>query len=355
MDRTLWILEKNQDRRFPYRLFITKGQQVLLSLLVQDRWPGQKGNIFCLRDEQASPTPENIIEEVPVISIRRYGKRLAVVLDRPNRKRCDFLFLKKKYKTRDGYYEQIFWRTEVALKAHRPRVKLTTYYKERDLSILVDIGERYPWRLPGNSSRAKLPVGDYALVDETGIVAIIERKTFENMISEFGRMAVLHQQLSELEAYEYSALVIEANYSDFLNPNKLHHYSPAFAVRALAEIQALHPGLPVVFAGNRKLAQQWAIGFFNSIKSHKQDVPLVKVAEVVQNYGQVSPQKGGQFFELKQYLANNLPEEFTFSMLKESFPDISVNTIRRVLNRFRDEGLVVCTGRGPKALWKRIK
>jgi len=68
-------------------------------------------------------------------------------------------------------------------------------------------------------SRTKNPAGrDYALITQDGIKALVERKTFENLLGEFGRMPLLHQALGELEAYRYSALVIEANYSDFLNP-----------------------------------------------------------------------------------------------------------------------------------------
>jgi hypothetical protein len=36
--------------------------------------------------------------------------------------------------------------------------------------------------------RKNLPVGDYALVSENGLRAVVERKTFENLISEFGHM-----------------------------------------------------------------------------------------------------------------------------------------------------------------------
>ncbi|MGC8900817.1 MAG: hypothetical protein ACP5OF_05100 [bacterium] len=44
------------------------------------------------------------VERVPVVSLNRYGKRLAVVLDRAINKRCDFLFLTKRYKTQEGEY-----------------------------------------------------------------------------------------------------------------------------------------------------------------------------------------------------------------------------------------------------------
>ena len=163
---TLFILEQVDNRKFPYRLTIQQGQKLLLALRVQEKWPGQRGNIFCLRedsqdgDDDLEP-PEQEIERVPVISLRRYGRRLALVLDRPKNKRCDFLFLTKRYKNREGEYEQIFWRTQQALRQNRPRVKLSTY-RSGDLSIVIDSTERYipggfrtaPWK--GNSCRSAI-------------------------------------------------------------------------------------------------------------------------------------------------------------------------------------------------------
>ncbi len=356
MDNTVWILERTDSERFPYRVTIKKGEEPLLCLLVQDRWPGQKGNIFCIRAED---TPESITEEierVPVVSLKRFGKRLAVVLDRARNKRCDFLFLKKRYKTKEGEFEQIFWRTEQALKTRRPKVKLSTYSRSKPLNIIIDTDEKYPWTFAHNNvSREKLPVGDYALKDEHGILAVIERKTFDNMRAEFGRMAAFHQQLTELEAYRYSALVIEANYSDFLNPEKMTFYSPFFAAKAIAELHALHPGLTIVFAGNRKLAMQWTMSFFHAIVSQEEDTPHLKVAEVLEKYGTPPESRGGSYFEVRQKVLNELSEVFSFSALREIFSDIPENTIRRVLNDLKKEGALICTGRGKNARWQRLK
>jgi len=65
--------------------------------------------------------------------------------------------------------------------------------------------------------------------------------------------------------------VVEANYSDFLNPNKLTVYTPSFMAKALAELSALHPGTSIIFAGNRKLANEWTLRFFEAIESHESD------------------------------------------------------------------------------------
>ncbi|ODA43985.1 hypothetical protein THER_1264 [Thermodesulfovibrio sp. N1] len=354
MTKTLYILESVNNPKFPYRLTIKQGDKVLLALRVQDRWPGQRGNIFCIREtNQELDPPIEEIERVPIISLKRYGKRLSIVLDRPINKRCEFLFLTKKYKTKEGEYEQIFWRTQKALIERRPRVKLTTYYKDR-LNVIIDNNERYPWRFPeSNIEKGKLPVGDYALKGENEILAVVERKTFDNLLAEFGRMQAFHQQLGELSAYKNSALVIEANYSDFLNPNKVKFYTPSFTAKAIAELYALHPKLTIVFAGNRKLANEWTYRFFCAINAHENDTPHETISNLIENYGTCPDAKGGIYFEIKKKIVNDLLEEFQFSMIKEIFPEAPQTTIRKVLKDLEKEGIIEKYGKGKKSYWKK--
>ena len=153
-------------------------------------------------------------------------------------------------------------------------------------------------------------------------MAVVERKTLDNLVAEFGRMSVFHQQLSELEAYRNSALVIEANYSDFLNPEKMKFYPPAFSAKAIAEIHTFHPSLPIVFAGNRKLGQEWTYQFFSAITAHEEDTPHHKVSEVVTGYGKTPEATGGSYYEIRESIESEFPQEFTIAMMRETFPDV---------------------------------
>ena len=352
MSDTLWILEKTTEAKFPYRLSIKKGEEILLQLRVQDKWPGASGHIFCMREElrQWSDVIEEV-ERVPVVSLNRYGKRLAVVLDRPKNKRCDFLFLTKRYKTRDGEYEQIFWRTQQGLKQRKPKVILTANGNP-SLHIIVDINEKYPWKFHGCTvERRALPAGDYALVDDSGIIAIVERKSFENMLHDFMQMHTLHQKIGEIEAYKHSAIVVEANYSDFLNPEKQNYYPITFLGKAIAEIYAMHPRVNMVFAGNRKLANEWALRYFSSIESHEQDIPHFKVAEVMAEYGQPREAKGGVYFDIKKRIINETTQEFNIDLIKGIFPYVELSIIRRILVDLTKHGSLTCIGRGKNRKW----
>jgi hypothetical protein len=265
----LWILERCASDRFPYRLRILRGEEPWLTLRVQDRWPAANQNIFCLT-EREPPEAGEVLEEVerlPVVALQRRGRRLSVVLDRSRYKRCDFLFLSRKYKSRPTEeYEQIFWVTQQSMRQRRPRARLVSVGTSRALSVRIASEERYPWRFPGSlTTRGRLSIGDYALMDNGRVVAVVERKTFENLLADFGVMPVLHQRLLELAAHEHHALVIEARYEDFLTSKKVHHYSPSFCARAIAELYALHPRLRVVFCANRKTANEWTRNYFAAV------------------------------------------------------------------------------------------
>jgi hypothetical protein len=94
--------------------------------------------------------------------------------------------------------------------------------------IRVHSNEKYPWRFPGViTERGAIAAGDYALMDGDEMVAVVERKTLDNLLADFGMMPVLHQRLAELAAQDNHALVIEAPYADFLSPKKIHHYNLA--------------------------------------------------------------------------------------------------------------------------------
>lgn len=265
----LWVLERSSNDRFPYRLQIVRGGEPWLVLRVQDRWPAANRNIFCLR-EKLPPQPDELLDEmerVPIFALQRHGRRVSVVLDRKRYKRCDFLFLTRTYKDRPSDdYEQIFWMTQQSMRQRRPGARLVSTRAPHAYTVRIVSDERYPWRFPkAHTERGPLPAGDYALMQEDAVLAVVERKTLDNLLADFGIMPVLHQRLLELSAFQHHALVVEAPYEDFLNPTKVHHYTATFCAAAIAEIFALHPHLRVVFCANRKTAAEWTRNYFSAV------------------------------------------------------------------------------------------
>ena len=261
----------------PYRLQIIRGDKPWLVLRTQDHWPAAGRHIFCLRKEEP-PEPDEMLvelERVGIVAFNERGRRISVVLDRKRYKRCDFLFLKKSYKGRPGEsYEQIFWLTQRSIEQHRPAFKLVTRRGSPELVVRVHSNEKYLWRFPGAvTERDAIAAGDYALMDGEKILAVVERKTLDNLLADLGMMPVLHQRLAELAAQDNNALVIEASYADFLNPKKVHHYTPSFCAKAIAELHALHPTLRIVLCASRKAANEWTRHFFTAVWDMRTEKP----------------------------------------------------------------------------------
>ena len=352
---SVWKVQETNSEKFPYQVSIADKKNVALCLLTQDKWPGSSGNIFCLRAESKDDLIiGKVIEEVPVVFVKRTGKRLTVLLDRPSKKRCEFLFVRKNYKTKEGDYEQIFFRTQQGIHQHRSKGNLSLQPKKVDLEVIIDSNERYPWRFgEHNTERQNLPVGDYALMIDNEIHALVERKTLDNMLSDVARIQILHQQLTELSTYRHAAIVIEAQYGDFLSSERIGKWkSVAHMGRIFAEISVLHPNLPIIFAGNRKQANHWSLRFFEAVLKKQSDPTndAISTAVAKTRVSQSTP----LWLQVKRAIKEEMPSEFAFADLKHYLSDLTDQQIRGQLQRLKKDKIVEQSGTGRNAVWFQI-
>ena len=259
-----WLLFRGASTRYPFILAIEKEPSRFTLFEVQDRWPGVRGKIFChkLGEKEAGELPEGEpLEECEILSLSLYGRKMEIVLNRKVRKRCFFVTLKKEYKTRPGeYYEQVFWITETSARAKGRKAYLPQGGKREPFTVLIDFRERYPYRFPGCvTERENLPAGDYGLLQEGRLIAVVERKTPENFFS------TLRLALQELRTFPYRAVVLECSYGDLLNPKENRFYSPSYIADILAELTIQFPDIPIVFCGNRKHANEWTFRFLKRV------------------------------------------------------------------------------------------
>jgi len=350
----IWSVERTQSARFPVRIAVEQDGRVLFAVRAQSEWPAPGGQIFCLRERDFDPgEPLEPLARVPIVTLKRVGPKLAVVLDRPTRKRCEFLVLRKDRKDGSGAYEQVFFRTETAIRAHRSRGRVELAARA-DLDIAIDPRERYPWRFPGaRVARRALPAGDYGLYREETLLAVAERKTFANLLSDFGALRAFHHTLAELESQPRAALVIEAQYADFLDPSRTHPWPPPHMVRVLAEITAVHPRLPVVYAGNRKLANHWVLRWFTAVAADSAGAQLSFVSEAAERYEPV-PGDGGIDQRIRAAVRVELPRSFRAADVCARVTGADPRRVARVLQGLRREGRLALAGRGPGARWTRI-
>ncbi len=353
---TLWTVERTASRRFAFRIALEQDGRLLVAVRAQSAWPGPGQQVFCLRERHLDPDePLEPVEQVRVAHLGRVGRKLTVVLDRPNRKRCEFLTVAK-VSARDGRtYEQVFFRTQSGIRAHRSRARVELPPSVRAgvrLTILVDSGERYPWRFPeATVVRRKLDAGDYALMDEGGALAVVERKSFDNLLGDLGAIQALHHQLADLERLDSSAVVIEAQYGDFLDPRRLSgRWPPAHIARAVAELSALHPRLPIVFAGNRKLANAWCAQYFAACAAREAGPQLELVREALARY-EPDRREAGVETRIRQAILERAGTGFAFAELARGLNDVPATRIRRVLAHLHAEERVTRTGRGRGTLW----
>lgn len=356
MTNTTWLVERTANPRFPFRISIEQRGRTVIAVRARAPWPGPGENIFCVRERELDPDePLEPVERVPVATLTRVGRKLAVVLDRPQRKRCEFLAVEKERRDGSGTYEQVFFRTESGIRAHRSRTRVELRTAPAGLAVVIDSAERYPWRFPGASvARRRLAVGDYGLMLDDRLIAIVERKSFDNILGDIGSIQALHHQLADLASFPVSALVIEAEYRDFLDPGRLQGRWPAAHVaRVLGELSALHPRLPIVYAGNRKSANAWTHQFFLSLASRGEASSPQLVLEAVARYDAM-PREAGLDEQIRETALRAIPSPFTTAELAVRFPDAGVVRVRRVIEQLRGEGLVGRMGAGRGTRWQRL-
>jgi hypothetical protein len=119
-------------------------------------------------------------------------------------------------------------------------------------------------------------------------------------------------------------------------------------------VVALHPAVPLVFAGNRKLANVWAQRFFAGVAAAlHQDVPAL-VREPVARF-EAEPADGGTDTRVRVAALRELPDAFEFSLLRSRFAEVPEQRLRRVLGQLRAEGRLRRTSRGRAARWVRVE
>lgn len=259
-----FVIARNPDEnsKLPYlvRLPLTDSGIVLKT---RDTWP-RTAKVYCHPSEDWPENPE-IIERVPVRSCVQRGASIDLVLDRGRENRSQFVF------TRARGREVIFWQSARTARQARPNVAVPTRRASGHVfEILVDSRERYAWNFSGQQAttrREALTAGDYAVEIDGTVVAAIERKSLSDLVSTMttGKLRYL---LAALTGLPRAALVVEDRYSAVF---KLAHVRPGVVAEGLAEAQVRFPDVPIVFAENRQLAQEWTYRFLGAAITHHLD------------------------------------------------------------------------------------
>lgn len=255
-DEFLVVRNPNERSRLPYLVWLPLDGGIALA--AKEAWP-RTGRVFCLEleDWPEAASEAEVVDREAVRSLRRRGVAVDLRLDRGREARSQFVFTRLK----DGR-PAVFWQTAKTARASRPGQRVPTRRAQGhpDVEIVRDRRERYGYRFPNQQGHAvdgTLDAGDYGIVDEGGLRAAVERKSLDNLVASLTDGS-LGFQLQELAEVERAAVVVEARYPDL---TRLEHVQPGFVLDLLARVQVRYPGVPIVFADSRKMAEEWTYRF----------------------------------------------------------------------------------------------
>jgi hypothetical protein len=253
----VFVVARNPEpSRLPYliRLPLRDGPLVLKAAEI---WP-RTAKVYCHR---ANDWPERpaVVDEAPVRSCVRRGTAIDLVLDRPKENRSQIIFTS--IRGREG----IFWQTPKTTRRSRPTVRVPTRRASSlsDIAIAIDTRERYPFRFSRQAAstyRRALPAGDYGVEHGGEIVAVVERKSLDDLARTLVDGSLAYA-LAELATIDRAALVVEDRYAAIF---KLEHVAPGFIADLLGSLQVRYPEVPIVFSDNRQLAEEWTFRFLGA-------------------------------------------------------------------------------------------
>ncbi len=252
--RRAFVIANNPepDSKLPYILRLPLADAPILK--ARDTWP-RATRIYCHPFEDVWPADAEVLEETPVISCRRRGAVIDLVLDRPRNMRSQFVFTETRGRP------AIFWQTQKAARAANPGARVPSRRaRSETFTISIDTRERYPYRFAGRDvlvERATLQAGDYAILADDEIIATVERKTLENFTASLSEGTIAFQ-LQRLGEAPRAAVVVEARYSALF---KLDHVPGGWISDVLARLQIRYPEIQMVFADSRKFAEEWTYRF----------------------------------------------------------------------------------------------
>jgi hypothetical protein len=246
------LIARNPDPEssLPYLLRVPLGDGLIFR--ARDVWP--RTTAVYLHPVWLDEWPEapDIVDRVAVRSCVRRGAAIDLILDRGRENRSQIV-----YTTARGR-EMVFWQSPRTRKQARPKVATPTARASAlaDLQVVVDSYERYAYKFTGKQVtvvRKALPCGDYGVERDGQLVASVERKSLQDLVSSL-LSGHLRFAVAELASLPHAAVVVEDRYSQVF---ALRWARPSAIADALAELQVRYPNVPIVFCETRKLAEEW--------------------------------------------------------------------------------------------------
>lgn len=132
--------------------------------------------------------------------------------------------------------------------------------RPEDLTVIVDSREQLPWDFgPMKCERGTLPTADYSILGLEHQIAV-ERKSLPDLLGCIGGgRERFERELQRLLAYPARALIVESTWAEIERGDWRQQVDRNAALGSLIGWCAM--GIPVIMAGHREAAQQFAARF----------------------------------------------------------------------------------------------
>jgi ERCC4-type nuclease len=121
------------------------------------------------------------------------------------------------------------------------------------LKIVIDTREKEGYAFSTPSIHKKLDAGDYSIEGLESCISV-ERKSMEDFVQTvINGKKRFHKELKKLQKYEAACIVVEANYSDFINGKYRSGAKPNSILGIITSI-IVEYGIPIYFCSDRQAA-----------------------------------------------------------------------------------------------------
>jgi hypothetical protein len=256
------------ESKLPYLLHLPVDGGIVLK--ARETWP-RAARVFCIQDGTPWDESAGIVDEAEVVVCRRRGAAVDLVLARGQNARAQFVFTTARGRP------AIWWQTQKTVQSANPGARIPRGRSAGTFTVAVDTREKYGWKFAGRDVvlvRRALHAGDYAAMVGDVVVAVVERKTIENLATSLsdGSMAFQMQRM----AGQPAAVVVEGTYPELLRdqPGRA-----SWLADMLGRLAVRYPEVPIIFAGARKFAEEWAYRFLGAAIGDSSAAPAGPDAE----------------------------------------------------------------------------
>ncbi|HYA00860.1 MAG TPA: ERCC4 domain-containing protein [Candidatus Binatia bacterium] len=257
-----FVVARNPDpeSRLPYlvRLPLEGG----LVLKAREPWP-RATRVFCSQEDASWDEAAEVVDEAEILVCRRRGAAIDLLLNRSQHARSQFVFTQARGRP------AVWWQTQKTAQAANPGARIPRGRAAGALTIVVDTREKYGWRFAGREvtlEHRALPAGDYAIGGDAP-AGVVERKTLENLAVSLSDGSLAFQLQRLVEVGSRAAIVVEGDYPDLF---RTQPGRGSWLADMLGRLAVRYPEVPIVFAGSRRFAEEWAYRFFAAVAG---DIP----------------------------------------------------------------------------------